>query len=316
MLVLDTCGTRAGNSEAGVVAIFGVGLVGQSIASRVCTMTDAASVTLPFSWSSAERRKGELADIKACLVRRSQVSEKVRRRISVVWSAGLAGFASSKNALDLELESFRGVVDLCREVLDESSPQELDLHVLSSAGGLFEGQRGVGLSSSPSPLRPYAAAKLEQEEIAYTLPQECTVSVYRPSSIYGYRKGGRSGLIITLINNGFRRRMTKVFGHLDTMRDYVHVSDIGRFIGDKVLNPPALRDQYLLASGKPTTMRQIIRHVEEVVSRKLYLEFDPDPDNALHNTYGTAALRHFANALPLQEGIARCAREWFSGELT
>jgi UDP-glucose 4-epimerase len=79
--------------------------------------------------------------------------------------------------------------------------------------------------------------------------------IYRPSSIYGFsREAGRSGLINTLIKNAKSHSVSRIFGSLDTVRDYVLVTDIAEFIARRIIQAETHSQTFILASGRPASV--------------------------------------------------------------
>src|ERR1041385_672024 len=78
-------------------------------------------------------------------------------------------------------------------------------HLLSSAGGLYNGQRNVGRDSVPFATNPYGRAKLEQERQLHLALAHTQRMIYRPASVYGFAgPGTRLGLVAALIHNSIR----------------------------------------------------------------------------------------------------------------
>lgn len=314
MIVLDSSKVSRGGGAGHGVAIFGLGLVGTGVATWLRSRSGAQAKYLPFDWRPAANRVAQIAQIKRELLSICDKGEPDVGKLSIVWAAGAAGFSAKQDTLNDEKCSLGLILDMCASLQATRPDTNVAFHLVSSAGGLFEGQRDVTALSSPKPLRPYAVSKLEQEEMVKSLPLSITRRIYRPSSIYGYKHGGRPGLIVTLVRNSYQRKTTRITGSLDTLRDYIHVSDVARFIGEQVLEPGHSGGTYLLACGKPATMRSVIGQVQQLVGHPLYLQFDPAPANAEHNTYRPAALRHLGNTMSLAYGLKLTASEWFSQE--
>lgn len=314
MLVVDSSARNETTEQRHATAIFGVGLVGQAIASYLKVRLSASQIHLPFDWAQNASSSAQLDTIERCLLEKVKKPGVKTKRISIVWSAGAAGFSAPQDVLDNEFASFERVVSLCENLHMRDPDLALDFHLLSSAGGIFEGQRHVDGATIPRPLRPYAVCKLRQEDRIEQLGEGINAYVYRPSTIYGYHNGGRPGLIITLIRNGYQHRTTRIFGSPDTMRDFVHVSDISRYIGNHIISNGGEGGTFLLARGKPTNMRSVISLVEEVIGKRLYLQYDPKPSNAQHNTYRPFAARHMTNSISLRYGIKLSASQWFQNE--
>jgi hypothetical protein len=200
--------------------VFGVGLIGgavcQSIArlpgSRVARETSIASdwsAPLALSLKTAKQWIGEAP------------------RVRVFWCAGRGGFASSSAALRSELEAFREVV-----AWSESLPHA-EVHMMSSAGGIHEGQLHVDASTPAKVLRPYAQLKLSQER-ALEQSRVAEKYVYRVSSAYGVpRRTQRLGMIPTMVLNALRRKPTTVTALSGTLRDYVSAHDVGAYVASE-----------------------------------------------------------------------------------
>jgi nucleoside-diphosphate-sugar epimerase len=183
--------------------------------------------------------------------------------------------------------------------------------MMSSAGGLFEGQRLVDRNSEPRPVRPYGRAKLSQEQRAPCLPAGISCSIYRPSSVYGHnRRGGRSGLIAALIDGAKTHQTSHIFGNINTLRDYVMAGDIGAFVAARVSgnHEPG---EFLLASGKPATIGEVIHIVERATARRLYVRFEHLASNADHMSFIPAALPEKWIPTDLETGIRLTASQLF-----
>lgn len=59
----------------------------------------------------------------------------------------------------------------------------------------------------------------------------------------------------------------------------------------------------MLASGRPASVFEIIKVVENNIGSQLYLKIDPRPDNARDNTFRPSALPPDFYPTPLREGI-------------
>jgi len=266
--------------------LFGTGLVGASIAESLAFARTERPETLDFEWAHPERHEAQLGAVLAHL----KSAECIPDRLAVVWAAGAGGFGATVESLRPETEAFGRVLGLAERLSEIKSVSNVSVHHLSSAGGLFEGQRMVTGTTAPAPLRPYAEAKLEQEALLSKLPLDLHKNIYRPSTVYGYQPGGRAGLILALIRNALYNCTTYISGDASTIRDFVHASDVGQFIARKILGADTANGTYLLASAKPTSMTEVITRVSRVLGRSLYLQFQPNPSNMESNSYLPSAL--------------------------
>ena len=197
--------------------------------------------------------------------------------LSVVWAAGRAGFQSGDSAHQSEFENFERVLSLGTRIALKTPRCRVRFFLVSSAGGLYEGQRNVSLSTPAVPLRAYGRFKLMQEQALRQAEGYDASFVYRPSTIYGLALKGRVGLVYALLLNGLRQRVSAISGNATTLRDYVFNRDLGRFIADEILSlteteaPPRF-----LVSGKPSSIQEIATIAEDLLGRKLYLSYSPE----------------------------------------
>ena len=288
------------SGERHVIVVFGAGLIGGAIAGALCRLEDAVAEVLPLSWSSAALRRSELAGLMELLTDRRTPTA----RIDLVWAAGCAGFGASSMELALETEALDDILAWGRILQASATRSRLTIHMLSSAGGLFEGQRLVDAASVPRPLRPYGEAKLAQEKSLEALRPQMTAHVYRPSSVYGFGvRGARAGLLNTLVDNSKLGRTTRIFGGLDTLRDYVLSTDVGTFIARKITMPEETSQTFLLATGKPTSIFEMIRLVREVIGQPLKIKLDVQPSRAGHISFRPGGLPSDWRPADLETGI-------------
>lgn len=292
-----------------VAAVFGSGLIGGSIVRSLVSRHAPHASVLPFSWeASQDVRRGELAKISSAIL--AACTEISDSQFDIIWSAGRAGFGGDRETFERERRSFDEVLSLCVRLASWGFAYRPRFHLLSSAGGLFEGQRHVGPQSTPSPLRPYGHSKLSQEQAIQALEPSVAHTIYRPSSVYGYGgTNGRVGLIVALINAALRNETASLFGLQETMRDFVLASDIGRFISNNVANAADDSRIWLLATGRPTSMFEVVSLVESIMGRRLSLRFVRGSDNALHNSYLPAAVAADWSPTSLEVGIANTAED-------
>jgi UDP-glucose 4-epimerase len=302
------------NRSRHTIALFGYGLVGKGIAKALRPGRDKRIVELPFDWLDGTARVRQAEQISKSILQDG--SGHAAHRVSVVWSAGAGSFTARMEELLIEEAAFADGIAICKDVAAQLPEREVSFHFMSSAGGLFEGQRNVGLESTVKPLRPYAHSKLDQERMLSTLSENITKSIYRLSTVYGYFPRARTGLISALVRNGLAYRTTRIFGDLSTLRDYVHTDDIGKFVASRILCKKAIPGTFLLASGKPSSMTEIIAVTSDILQRPLYLQFDPRPSNSMNNSYLPSALPEGWSTMTLATGIRDVARNLRKTEFT
>lgn len=264
------------------VGVYGLGLIGSTIATALERLSRWQLHSESIEWASPEASIARSVDALQAAGRQSA-------RTVVIWSAGVCGFGATQAQTSAELKTFSMLLERCRDV---GLLADADLHVVSSAGGLFEGQIGITGGSTPESYRPYSSLKLDQEAYAQTLVDPKKLHIYRPSSVYGrVRKGHRLGLVSTLVKNTFERRVTHLVGRTYSLRDYVWADDIGEYVARRVYaNAQSQEAPHVLAQGKPSSVFEIQRTVESVMGRRTYISFDLKGDNDRHTTFAPTAL--------------------------
>lgn len=296
MIVFQQQSSRG--EEAKIVVLFGTGLIGTSVYNSINRQAEYCSSYLPFDWNYPDQARRDASGIfqylSSILVPYSP-SDYPSGKIAFVWCAGKAGFTATKKNMDDELIFFDIVLDLVRRIRDSFLGSKIIIHLLSSAGGLFEGQRLINEETSPQPKRFYGHLKYVQEQKLMELDGEIAKKVYRLTSVYGFIGAGqRMGLIPTLIANGIRNKVSTIFGSLSTLRDYVLNDDIGGYIGKKLFHESDAGNTafHLLGSGKPSSIYEIRHFVDQVIGKKIYLEFraTPQTENTMDITINSSSL--------------------------
>ena len=181
----------------------------------------------------------------------------------------------------MERDDFTAVVRISQRLQEIRPRCRHGFHLVSSAGGLFEGQTQVGPASVPRPLRPYGRSKWQQEQYLREVLPSVVRYCYRPSSVYGApARGRRAGLIATLLSNGMQRRETHFIGRMDTLRDYVSNIDVAGYIAGRVLASQAQGGTFMLASARPVSLYQLKALAERTIGRKIYASYASELTNS------------------------------------
>jgi len=278
-----------------LILLFGIGLIGGALERELRVRFKARATDLPYDWNDPDLRRQQRTTILA--------SAGDAERIVVVWTGGRSGFGSTEAEMRQEAAVVGELIGLAERL---QPGRTVDFHMLSSAGGLFEGQTHCSSASRSRPLRPYGAGKLAQEAAlarASALDRRC---IYRPSSVYGAGRSRRAGLITTLIANALSGRTTRISGNLNTLRDYVLADDIGRYMARTIMERAGPAEQVLLlASGRPASIFEVIERVRERVERPLLLQLDAHPSNVRDMSFLPSALPAGWRAASLVSGISQ-----------
>ena len=311
MIVLGSAAASGGDGSipqspryAHRVLVFGMGMIGHAIADALYRLGFRREADIPYAWDDAEQRKAAARRIEALCGDRP---EGRNARLSVVWSAGRAGFHSSAEELVPESAAFEEVLGLIGRLREARPAPALDVHFISSAGGLFEGQAAVGLSSRPAPLRPYGALKLRQEQLLGERLSPNEVAIYRPSSVYGpHFSGSRHGLINHLVNNVRRGRVTVLDAQVMALRDYVYSGDIGRYIARQIhfgLDPGPDAPVHFLVSSRCASIFEVVGKIERVLKLKVPFRIDEYFGNHRNITFSERVLPAGWHPSSLEVGI-------------
>ena len=271
-----------GEGPERAVLLFGLGGVGRALRDALIGHGGETVGEVETDWGERTRFRKGLDEVVQCCERLALAGCKT---FHVAWCAGKAGFGSTAKEVSAELQLFDDVTGLAARL---AALGAVYYHVVSSAGGLFEGQRLVGPDSAPAPLRPYGEMSLAKEELSLALEKPEGVCVYRPSAVYGASSPtGRAGLIGALIRNALLCRETAIVGRLATLRDFVHVEDVAKFISRKICDDMAGRHVWMLVSGRPVSIGEVVRLIEQL-GRPAFLRLDSSPDNAADITFSPA----------------------------
>ena len=278
---------RSGASNGHVIGVFGAGLIGGAIADALMQGHRAEVSVMPLHWSEPLRRNGEIKAIEA------RIGELIRpqSKVGLVWSAGRAGFLSSTTEIEAELLIFRDVMAMAERMTQRYPEAHISFHLVSSAGGLFEGQRRVTATASPEPRRRYGVLKMTQEQLVTASERLTAYQVYRLASVYGYlRRGARAGLVSQLISDGLLRSVTHMIGKMSTLRDFVFAGDAGVYIADKLLAPDEQPSKVsFLVRMRPSSLLEVQHMVEDVIGRKLHVAYSLDSTNSADITFASDA---------------------------
>jgi UDP-glucose 4-epimerase len=284
-----------------LVLMFGLGMLGSSIRASLQDAQFAPSEVLDFRWNEPLTWPHSLAAIE------QHCRSCSPRRISVSWAAGKAGFSCTPDEAARENESFQAVVAMASRLMRLPSLEHFDFHYVSSAGGLFEGQRVVDRSSAPSPMRPYGQLKLSQEQVLQTTFAPRELAIYRPSTVYGpMAQKAHHGLINNLVNDGLRGRLTVLDAQVMSLRDYVYFADIGAFIAGQIKSRARRSTETavnFLVSSRCASIFEVVRNIERVLHLKLRFRYDETFGNHSNITFSGRVLPAGWSPTPLEVGI-------------
>lgn len=295
------------------IAVFGLGLLGKSIYRSILNQTGSLTEEqLEFTWTPGNLQKKQAKHILQRMVSVCSRSVDTSKPVTILWAAGNSSFASEKQSTSVELANFHAILSIASELRERLPSSAVDFHLISSAGGLFEGITQVNENTLPDPRRPYGQLKLEQENLLLKTDFLNSI-IYRPSTIYGpISTGNRRGLVSTLIHNGALHLVSDIRGHLYTLRDYVFFIDVANFISNIILNSTGdVKSRlYYLVSGKPTSILELKAIVERILRHPIYYKLQHQPDNSCDVSFSSFLIPDLWNPTDLFFGCEHIFNLW------
>lgn len=276
------------NQTTGILH-FGIGLLGTAIKKIILKKEFFEKVQISqyqFDWQKIEHTPLYLADFfKTNTENLSNLKE-----LHIVWSAGKAGFSATANQAEHQLNQYELILNQLIDALETRNILPI-FHLMSSGGGLFEGQTLIEANSIPNPQRPYGKMKLAEEEFLLKHRLGFPVNIYRLSSVFSVDVlDKRKGLMNILMENGLKHQVSTIFGRENTIRDYVLDRDIAKFLIAKIYNNEAHGGVFCLASGKPSTIFEIRKQIEKILNKRIFISFSPVVTNAANMSYAYTAI--------------------------
>lgn len=251
-----------------LIVIIGIGLIGSALVQKLVKYKWLIQGQFKVVWGDPNFFKFNFFEL---------ISKNLNQpigKVNFLWSAGKSGFNSGEAECLMENNHFRSFLESIETIVSKFN-FEFQIHLISSAGALFEGQMGVNSFSVPSPRRPYGFSKLWQEHLlAVKFPRSYTL--YRPSSVYGpVQTGKRVGLISKMVNSIQLNSEISIFGGMSTLRDFIWVDDVAKAIienFDSSYNNGT--SVIFLVSAKPTSILEVSNIIFKVTRRRLFYRFE------------------------------------------
>lgn len=290
------------NERPHVSVLFGLGMIGTAIRESLMRLQFTPVVRTPVDWN----RAGGLSEVVKLIRSHCQGLRPSPRWLSIAWSAGASNFFSSAKDVEAENRLFEQVVRLAGELNAGLEDTAIRFHYLSSAGGLFEGQRVVDGHSEPTPQRPYGRMKCWQETLTRSSFEHGEFTIYRPSSVYGpIRRPRRHGLINQVIANASNRRISILDANVMALRDYVYAGDIGAYVARQIAFPKSAisQEEHFLVSGRCASIFEVTTQIERALKLRVRYRFDENFGNSASITFSSRVLPVAWHPSTLEVGI-------------
>ncbi|HET6861265.1 MAG TPA: NAD-dependent epimerase/dehydratase family protein [Streptomyces sp.] len=155
----------------------------------------------------------------------------------------------------------------------------------------------LGEALPTDPLSPYAAGKVAAEAYttAYARSFGLAVLPLRFFNVFGARQaptGGYAAVIPAFISAALAGRPLTVYGDGGQSRDFVHVDHVARILGTAVLEHVVSDRPVNLASGRSTSLLELVALLQELLGHRLTVAHEPArPGEVRHSCADTARLR-------------------------
>ena len=302
------------NQDKPYIILIGLGLIGDSILKRLLGTGSYISLgEIPLDWNHRDSLRDSMASAME-IVSREAFKESSISSLVVIWAAGRAGFSAGSEQTSSEFVAFQSMAN--EIVRKKVMADRINFILFSSAGGLYEGQTNIDEDSRLTIRRPYGRLKLNQEAYVSNLEEISRIFIIRPSAVFGgISTTKRMGLIPTMIFNGLSYQVTDIVGSPHTLRDFVWVEDVARFVENLVIKIDELGEKrvnkYILASGKPSSIFEIKTKIESLLQRSLLISYK-GMENSLHMTYLKPSMLPFWSPTPEGEAISRVYYDWMA----
>ena len=272
-----------GPSKMAIIHL-GLGLIGQEVQRLVGSRIARVKInSASFPWHDVVQQQETIRQLFTFL--------QDADICTVLWTAGKMGFSGSEEDAQVEFETFTRIIETISDICRINLGTRLRVVFVSSAGGLYEGRKCTDANTKPRPLRPYGHLKLRQEQ--WLMERDPgAYFIVRPSTVYStrYKIGQRLGLISVLVQNALKSKVTNIFGSQHTLRDYVSTDVLSEYLLHVCEQGEWLESDRtrFAVSGKPTSINELVRHIELEMGHPVFVKFSLDRLNSADITFHPA----------------------------
>lgn len=148
---------------------------------------------------------------------------------------------------------------------------------------------GVDENHSTNPISFYGSSKLSPEMYIkifhdlYTIPY----SIFRYANVYGIGQDpkGEGGVISILVDRIVNDSLFTLYGDGEQTRDFIFVQDIVN--ANLLASEHPINDTCNISTNIPTTLHELIKVAEEVIDRKIEIEYEEERPGDIKYSYLT-----------------------------
>jgi UDP-glucose 4-epimerase len=247
------------------------GFFGSSLAQEAIKHRYSLFPQIAIPWKSPDQR---LLALEEAAEEFRVFTATAHKPPTIVWAAGSEGVRASQSQEVSEYEAF---LDFVAAISGVEALHGASVVVVSSAGGVLGGSPSPPFNcrSPVKAINQYGANKIAIEEDAVNiLGSNFQVHIARITNLYGPWPGPRQGLINRLCTAAATREALQIYVPLDTVRDYIYVSDAAKLLLleltliDSVLTG-GLEHISLIGSGEHNSIGTVINTISHVSRRKI-----------------------------------------------
>lgn len=201
-------------------------------------------------------------------------------------------------------------------LLDAVKDMKIKKYILGSASGVYGDTKKIPFLEKHAytkPVNVYAASKSAAETVTevYSNQYNFPAIIFRFFSVYGPSMPPDMGLY-RFIDSAYKNSVIKNV-HKNVSRDYVYVGDALDAIVSS-LNKRLTFQVINIASGKSYTNKEVISNLENILGKKIKIEYTKSPINEIAKTVGSTAkakkMLNFVPSVNLQTGLYK-TYQWY-----
>lgn len=210
-------------------------------------------------------------------------------------------------------------------LMEFCSEQDIKFVYFSSGGTVYGDRKGTIVpfkeNEPMAPISFYGWSKqmMENSILFMHRTQHLKYIIIRPSNPYGKGQNlyGRQGLIAVALGKIFSGESIQVWGDGSSVRDYIHIDDLGKAMADILLDENIVNETLNIGSGIGYSVNEILSILREVVDEDVKVEYiaarNVDVSSVVLDTIKLQHLIHF-NPREIKDGITRFYQEVKHGE--
>lgn len=291
----------------------GAGFIGSNVVRAILAQGDHVRVIDDLSTGKHQNLHGTGVEPVIGDIRDSQVVDQVMQGIDFV--IHLAALPSVPFSVEFPAVVNEVNVGGTIELLEAARKHGVKRLVLASTCAIYGDDPELPKHEDLAPclLSPYATSKLSAEFYCqtYTRLHGLATSCLRFFNVYGPRQdpnGAYAAVIPRFVEKALAEQPLEVFGDGTASRDFVSVHDVCRALLLACHEPRAVGQVINVASGRTTSLRELIAALESGLGRKLDVTYGPPrPGDILHSSASTAKAQELLKLkaeTSLEQGIA------------